>query len=550
MSISILLGAIFALLGETNKPTVKFFTEIFELVFSIRGRVNFTNLSRYSHYNESTFRRHFGQNYDWLSLNTAIIEMSEASVSESVGGRIAAIDCSFIPKSGDSTFGLDLYWSGSAGQTEKGLEISALAVIDVSSGRAWTLDVVQTPAHLNRVDDSLPNESASVAPIRRSKKEVAKARKEEQVLQAAAQVAKAAAQAQAQVAKAAARVQVQIETARAKVEAQVAKETAKKERSASQAQLQIQIKAIVDVDARKAAQKNQKTAERMQRESEKEQKNVEKATRKAAESAQKTAKKNEKAEKKQAIKRPYTRIDFYIEQILDCLLQLKAIHYIVADGFYAKTKFIQAILGMGKHLITKLRPDANLRFQWEGEHPKKQGPKAQYGAKVVYDDLSQWDFEGQDAKYDYLNVYSRICYSPQFEVWLRVVMVVNHPKKRFILLASTDISQSALQILTFYQFRFQIEFLFRDAKQFTGLNHCQARDDAKLDFHFNMSLTAVNLIQALQIKDPTFKSMNDLTRKMYNTKIVKILLDELSLTAEFELSNPIIQKVINLGAMS
>jgi hypothetical protein len=163
--------------------------------------------------------------------------------------------------------------------------------------------------------------------------------------------------------------------------------------------------------------------------------------------------------------------------------------------------------------------------------------------------LSQWDFEGTDAKYDYLSIYSRICWSPQFECWLRVVIVVNHAKNRYILLASTDLKQSALEIVTFYQLRFQIEFLFRDAKQFTGLNHCQARDDAKLDFHFKMSLTAINLIQALQIKDPTVQSINDWSRKMYNTKIVQNLLEELSLTAELDLSNPSIQKVINLGAM-
>jgi hypothetical protein len=36
-----------------------------------------------------------------------------------------------------------------------------------------------------------------------------------------------------------------------------------------------------------------------------------------------------------------------------------------------------------------------------------------------------------------------------------------------------------------------IEFLFRDAKQFTGLSDCQARSKAKLDFHFNASLSAV-----------------------------------------------------------
>ena len=35
--------------------------------------------------------------------------------------------------------------------------------------------------------------------------------------------------------------------------------------------------------------------------------------------------------------------------------------------------------------------------------------------------------------------------------------------------------------------------LYRDAKQHTGLNHCQARSENKLDFHLNASLTAVNL---------------------------------------------------------
>jgi hypothetical protein len=34
--------------------------------------------------------------------------------------------------------------------------------------------------------------------------------------------------------------------------------------------------------------------------------------------------------------------------------------------------------------------------------------------------------------------------------------------------------------------------LYLDAKQHTGLNHCLARSENKLDFHFNASLTAVN----------------------------------------------------------
>ncbi len=38
-----------------------------------------------------------------------------------------------------------------------------------------------------------------------------------------------------------------------------------------------------------------------------------------------------------------------------------------------------------------------------------------------------------------------------------------------------------------------IEFIFRDAKQFTGLSDAQTRDPKKLDFHFNASLSALNL---------------------------------------------------------
>ena len=48
----------------------------------------------------------------------------------------------------------------------------------------------------------------------------------------------------------------------------------------------------------------------------------------------------------------YSRIDFYLEQLLDCLPQLRAISYFVADGFYAKTKFIDGLLVHNKHVIT------------------------------------------------------------------------------------------------------------------------------------------------------------------------------------------------------
>ena len=76
---------------------------------------------------------------------------------------------------------------------------------------------------------------------------------------------------------------------------------------------------------------------------------------------------------------------------------------------------------------------------------------------------------------------------------LRVVLVVDTKHNRRAVLFSTDVDLDALTIYRYYKARFQIEFLFRDAKQFTGLTDSQARSQVKLNFHFNASLSAVTL---------------------------------------------------------
>jgi IS4 transposase len=61
------------------------------------------------------------------------------------------------------------------------------------------------------------------------------------------------------------------------------------------------------------------------------------------------------------------------------------------------------------------------------------------------------------------------------------------------LLFSTDLNPDAKVMMQYYQARFQIEFIFRDAKQFAGLSDAQTRDPQRLDFHFNAALSALNL---------------------------------------------------------
>ena len=92
---------------------------------------------------------------------------------------------------------------------------------------------------------------------------------------------------------------------------------------------------------------------------------------------------------------------------------------------------------------------------------------------------------------------------PQFKRNLHLVVVRHLPTGGYALLFSTDVSLSAKTIYRYYKARFQIEFLFRDAKQFTGLSDCQARSAGKLRFHFNASLSAVSFakLEARQSSD-------------------------------------------------
>ncbi len=92
------------------------------------GKVNFTNLSRYSAISERTYRRQFEQSCNFPALNAQLIQTATESHP-----AIAVMDCSFIPKSGKYTPGLDLFYNGSHSRVERGLELSLLGVVDVKT---------------------------------------------------------------------------------------------------------------------------------------------------------------------------------------------------------------------------------------------------------------------------------------------------------------------------------------------------------------------------------------------------------------------------------
>ena len=247
----------------------------------------------------------------------------------------------------------------------------------------------------------------------------------------------------------------------------------------------------------------------------------------------------------------FSRIDFYMEQFLDLLDQLNGVEYMVGDGNYARHKVFDVITGANKHLITRLRCDANLRYLHDGSRkPGQRGRTPRYAGKVDWKqlDLSRFDYVGSLEDHRHVALYTQVLNSPYYKRDFRVVVLFNRHTSKYVVLASTDVDQSAEEVVAYYRLRFQVEFLFRDAKQFTGLEHCQARDQAKLDFHFNLSLAAVNLARLVSAQSGL--SLNSYVRGQYNRFVVKQVLVQLGLEAEYDLNGPLLRPIIDIGRMA
>ena len=81
------------------------------------------------------------------------------------------------------------------------------------------------------------------------------------------------------------------------------------------------------------------------------------------------------------------------------------------------------------------------------------------------------------------------------------------------------------EVLKTYRTRFQIEFCYRDGKQFTGLMDCQARHKRQLDFAFNASFTSLNATKAFMKDNGMDNSMAKVKSLMSNANYTKLFFD-------------------------
>ena len=81
------------------------------------------------------------------------------------------------------------------------------------------------------------------------------------------------------------------------------------------------------------------------------------------------------------------------------------------------------------------------------------------------------------------------------------------------------------EVLKTYRTRFQIEFCYRDSKQFTGLMDCQARHKSQLDFAFNASFASLNAAKVFMKDNGMDNSMVKVKSLMFNANYTKLIFD-------------------------
>jgi hypothetical protein len=233
--------------------------------------------------------------------------------------------------------------------------------------------------------------------------------------------------------------------------------------------------------------------------------------------------------------KPYlSRIQTMLKKLLSLIgLELKLV-YCVLDGAFGNNYGLQMVCQCSLQLISKLRADAALYFPYAGPQ-KKRGAHKKYGPKLDYAHIpDQYLKETTVVDGIQTNLYQMTMWHKLFPDLLNVVIILKINLKTqacaHVVLFSSDLNLAYDKLIDYYRLRFQIEFNFRDAKQFWGLEDFMNVNQIPVHNAANLAMFMVNLAQVLlghfRPTCPTF-SVNDLKAyfrgRKYVTETLKLL---------------------------
>ena len=175
--------------------------------------------------------------------------------------------------------------------------------------------------------------------------------------------------------------------------------------------------------------------------------------------------------------------------------------YLALDGHFGNSPTLQMVRSCDLHLISKLRSDAALYFPYAGPYQGR-GPRRKYGAKLDIAALPAQALR-QTSVEDGVEtcIYHVEVLHKEFPQRLNVVVMVKTnlrtQARAHVLLFSSDLALRFDTLIEYYSLRFQIEFTFRDAKQYWGMEDFMNVTATAVTNAANLSLLMVSLSAVL-----------------------------------------------------
>ena len=251
----------------------------------------------------------------------------------------------------------------------------------------------------------------------------------------------------------------------------------------------------------------------------------------------------------------------FIQTMLKKVLELIANDivpvYIVLDGAFGHNNALQMVKQCGLHLISKLQYNSALYFPYEGPYSGR-GRRRKYGEKLNYDRISEKYLK--DTTYEksiQTNIYQMIMLHKRFSQKLNVVIIVKTNlkthSKAYVVLFSSDLDLDHEKLIEYYRLRFQIEFNFRDAKQYWGLEDFMNVKETPVTNATNLAFFMVNLSYALILNvrqyNPLFSSI-DLKAYFRGSKYVNETLKLLPQKPDPILIQQMLSQIAKIGSIN
>jgi putative transposase len=191
------------------------------------------------------------------------------------------------------------------------------------------------------------------------------------------------------------------------------------------------------------------------------------------------------------------RIQKMIKSLFKLLAKFIPLTYLVLDGHFGNNNALQMARQVNLHIISKLRSDSALYIPYQHPDPNSRS-RRKYGDKIDYNNIPK-KYLCQSTVDDDIqtDVYQVTLLHKEFAQSLNVVILVKTNLKTHarshVILFSSELKLSSEKIIDYYKLRFQIEFNFRDAKQFWGLEDFMNLSQTAVTNAANLAFFMVNL---------------------------------------------------------